>query len=88
MPLKKSEDASRMDAKRSKMREAAAQSGKAFIDEYTVVAGDSLSAIAANFYGSAAKKNWMAIYEANKDLIGDDPNLILPGQKLKIPKLS
>ena len=81
MPLKKSEDASRKDVKRSKVREAAAQTGTPFIDEYTVVAGDSLSA-------TAAKKNWMAIYEANKDVIGDDPNLILPGQKLKIPKLS
>ena len=73
MPLKKSEDASRKDVKRSKVREAAAQTGTPFIDEYTV---------------AAAKKNWMAIYEANKDVIGDDPNLILPGQKLKIPKLS
>jgi nucleoid-associated protein YgaU len=27
----------------------------------------------------------MVIYEANKDLIGDDPNAIKVGQELKIP---
>jgi nucleoid-associated protein YgaU len=29
----------------------------------------------------------MAIYEANKAIIGDNPSLIRPGQKLTIPKL-
>lgn len=59
-----------------------------YIAEYTVVAGDSMGAIAAKFYGSAVEEKWMAIYEANKELIGDNPRLIHPGQKLRIPKLS
>lgn len=46
---------------------------------YTVMPGDSLSSIAAR-YGTT----WQAIYAANKDLIGDDPNLIYPGQRLLI----
>lgn len=49
---------------------------------YTVVKGDSLSKIAKRKYGDARK--WRAIYEANKDLI-KDPDLIYPGQVLKIP---
>ena len=49
---------------------------------YVVVQGDSLSKIAKREYGDANK--WQAIYEANKDLI-KDPDLIYPGQTLKIP---
>ena len=57
-----------------------------FQAEHEVVAGDSLSAIASRYYGSAAKEKWMAIYEANKEIIGDNPSLIKVGQVLKIPK--
>jgi nucleoid-associated protein YgaU len=49
---------------------------------YTVVAGDSLSKIAKRFYGDANK--WPRIHEANRDQI-KDPDLIHPGQKLRIP---
>ena len=50
---------------------------------YVVKSGDSLSKIAKELYGDA--KRWPEIYEANKQLIGDNPNLIHPGQKLRIP---
>jgi nucleoid-associated protein YgaU len=49
---------------------------------YTVVAGDSLSRIAKREYGDA--NAWTRIYEANRDII-KDPDLIYPGQSLKIP---
>ena len=49
---------------------------------YTVVSGDSLSKIAKHFYGSANR--WKQIFEANRDQL-DDPDLIKPGQVLKIP---
>jgi nucleoid-associated protein YgaU len=49
---------------------------------YTVVAGDSLSKIAKHFYGDANK--WPRIHEANRDQI-KNPDLIHPGQKLRIP---
>jgi nucleoid-associated protein YgaU len=49
---------------------------------YTVVAGDSLSKIAKREYGDAQK--WKLIFEANRDQI-KDPDLIHPGQTLKIP---
>ena len=54
-------------------------------DTYTVVSGDSLSKIAKNQYGDAAK--WDQIYEANKALIGTNPDLIQVGQVLTIPSL-
>jgi nucleoid-associated protein YgaU len=50
---------------------------------YVVEPGDSLSKIAKELLGDA--KRWPEIYEANKALIGDNPNLIHPGQKLVIP---
>lgn len=56
--------------------------------EHEVKSGETLSDLALKYYGSAAKVNWMAIYKANKDKIGDDPKKIKPGQRLKIPKLS
>jgi nucleoid-associated protein YgaU len=52
--------------------------------EYTVRRGDSLSLIARAKYGDAMR--WPTIYEANRDQI-KDPNLIYPGQVLRIPKL-
>lgn len=49
---------------------------------YTVESGDTLSAIAQEFYGSAGK--YPVIFEANKPML-TDPNKIYPGQKLRIP---
>lgn len=53
--------------------------------QHTVIAGESLSKIAAHYYGDAAK--WEIIYEANKALIGANPDLLKAGQVLKVPKL-
>jgi nucleoid-associated protein YgaU len=50
-------------------------------ETYTVKSGDSLSKIGQH-HGVA----WREIYEANKDLIGDDPDKIQPGQTLHIPR--
>ena len=49
---------------------------------YTVNKGDTLSKIAKEFYGSANR--WHEIYDANRDQISN-PDLIKPGQVLKIP---
>ena len=63
--------------------------GRALIDpyhgfaQYTVVPGDTLSAIAGSWYGNGAL--WARLYEANRDQIAD-PNLIFPGQVLRIPQ--
>jgi len=47
--------------------------------QYVVKAGDNLSKI-----GKKAGKSWQEIYEANKEVIGSNPNLIKPGQVLTI----
>lgn len=49
-------------------------------ETYEVKSGDSLSKIAQHY----PHMTWKDIYDANKDVL-DDPNKILPGQKLRIP---
>ena len=49
---------------------------------YTVEKGDSLSKIAKQFYGDAMK--YPVIFEANKPML-TNPDLIYPGQMLRIP---
>lgn len=51
--------------------------------QYTVQPGDSLSAIAQQWYGDAAQ--YPRIFEANRDQLSN-PNLIFPGQVLRIPQ--
>ena len=55
------------------------------VKKHVVAAGDTLSAISKKYYDDA--NQYMKIYEANKDVIGSDPNMIKPGQELVIPKL-
>lgn len=57
------------------------------IANHTVVSGDTLSGIALQYYGSGDRDKWMAIYEANKEAIGENPSLIRIGQVLKIPTI-
>ena len=49
---------------------------------YTVVSGDTLSKISKEHYGDAMK--YPVIFEANKPML-TDPDLIYPGQVLRIP---
>ena len=60
----------------------------AILAEHTVASGDTLTHIAQKYYNSTARDKWMSIYEANKEIIGDNPSLIRVGQSLKIPMLS
>jgi len=55
------------------------------VKKHVVESGDTLSAISKKYYDDAGK--YMKIYEANKDVIGDNPDLIQPGMELVIPKL-
>ena len=57
---------------------------------HVVVRGESLWAIASDALAPGATDAevaaaWPVIYAANRAVIGDDPNLILPGQSLVIP---
>ncbi len=51
---------------------------------YTIQKGDSLSKVAQAQYGDPMK--WKALFEANREVI-KDPDLIYPGQQIRIPDL-
>lgn len=52
------------------------------VEYYIIKKGDTLSAIAKQFYGKASA--YPRIFEANREVIRD-ANLIYPGQKIRIP---
>ena len=60
--------------------------------EIQVAAGDSLWSLAARQLGPAADPaaiaaQWPKWFELNRAVIGDDPDLLVPGQLLRIPPL-
>jgi hypothetical protein len=54
-------------------------------DEYLVAKGDYLQKIAENPQVLGDPSSWTKIYEKNKRIVGDDPNLIFPHTVLVIP---
>lgn len=52
---------------------------------HSIVTGENLSTITNKYYSD--KNKWPVIYEANRDIIGNDPNIIKTGQRLWIPVL-
>jgi LysM domain len=61
---------------------APAAPGAARPARYVVQAGDTLSGIAARL---AVRGGWIALYAANRAVIGPDPALIRPGMMLVLP---
>lgn len=51
--------------------------------EYTVLSGDYLFLIAEKAYGDGSR--YLEIYNANRDVIGPDPTVLVPGTRLRIP---
>jgi nucleoid-associated protein YgaU len=59
--------------------------------EVVVRRGDSLWSVAARHLGHDASdaeiaRAWPAWFEANRDVVGDDPDLLRPGQVLRAPE--
>lgn len=50
-------------------------------DAYTVATGDSLSGIAD---AQRVRGGWQRLYAANRTVVGDNPDLIFPGQRLSL----
>ncbi|MEU5165822.1 transglycosylase family protein [Streptomyces mutomycini] len=50
-------------------------------ESYTVARGDSLSKIAS---AERVEGGWQRLYSANRTVVGADPDLILPGQRLTL----
>ncbi|MER7173213.1 transglycosylase family protein [Streptomyces mesophilus] len=61
--------------------ETTPQSKAGRTEMYTVMTGDSLSAIAQE---REVRGGWRQLYEANRKVVGADPDLILPGQRLSL----
>ncbi|WP_327112064.1 transglycosylase family protein [Streptomyces sp. NBC_01341] len=66
-------------------RDAAARTSPTSVpgkrDSYTVAHGDSLSGIAS---AERVRGGWQRLYAANRAVVGSDPDLILPGQRLSL----
>ena len=59
-------------------------------DVVTVHRGDSLWAVAARHLGPGTSdaqiaREWPRWYAANRDVVGDDPDLLVAGQQLRPP---
>ena len=72
----------KMDFSDAKLEKAPTQT-ETKTKTYTVDRGDNLSAIAQQELGDANR--WREIYELNRDVIGNNPDLIQPGMELKLP---
>ncbi len=68
------------DAKRAEIT----PQGHVVPTHYTVRSGDSLSSIAKAVYGDPDQ--WWLIYESNRVTIGEDPNTLEVGMRLRIPR--
>jgi nucleoid-associated protein YgaU len=58
-----------------------------FVAVHELKSDETLSHLALEYYGHATPKYWQLIYEANKELIGDNPNKVRPGSLINIPEL-
>lgn len=76
LPTKPKEPAKVQETKRSTTKPKTSK-------KYTVKSGDCLWTIAQKYYGKGS--DWKKIYNANKGVIGSNPNLIYPGQTYTIP---
>jgi nucleoid-associated protein YgaU len=52
-------------------------------ESYTVADGDTLATIAERFYGDPTQ--WRRIYDANRSVIGENPDNVRVGTTLRIP---
>ncbi|MFI6401888.1 transglycosylase family protein [Streptomyces sp. NPDC050548] len=80
----KAEDAKAQTVKRSVkdvQPQTTPQSRAGTAEMYTVVRGDTLSGIAET---ERVDGGWHGLYAANRTTVGDDPDLILPGQRLSL----
>jgi nucleoid-associated protein YgaU len=81
--MEDSEAKRKAEAAAEAMRKQSEELARRLATKHTVASGDTLSAISLKYYKTANR--WKEIYEANKDVIGDNPSLIKPGMELVIP---
>ncbi|MGW2165146.1 transglycosylase family protein [Streptomyces nondiastaticus] len=76
-------DPSRSDDTRSSRGGSGGRNGSPTATDYTVRPGDNLSVIAEQH---AVNGGWQSLYHRNEKVVGTDPDLIRPGQKLEVGK--
>ncbi|MEM0913042.1 MAG: LysM peptidoglycan-binding domain-containing protein [Planctomycetota bacterium] len=52
---------------------------------HTIQSGENLSSIAQRYYGKAAR--WRVLFNANRDILGNNPNAIRAGMVIAVPPL-
>lgn len=76
-------------ARQPEVRPVVRPAPTAALQRYVVRTGDSLWSIAESHpepgTSPSVHERWQAIWQANRDVVGDDPDLILPGQALRLP---
>jgi len=55
---------------------------------HVVQPGENLSLIAIKYYGDENEVHWITIHNFNREIIGENPDLIQPGTQILIPDLS
>ncbi|WP_395293195.1 peptidoglycan DD-metalloendopeptidase family protein [Kitasatospora hibisci] len=73
--------ATSVDAAPVAAAQPAAEAAAPVEESYKVVSGDTLSKIAN---AKDVQGGWKALYEHNRSVVGSNPNLIFPGQKLAL----
>jgi hypothetical protein len=63
-----------------------AEPAEAGMKTIVVAAGDSLSTLAAKYYGT--EEYWTLLWDANLKNVGPNPNRIAPGMQLRVPPLA
>ena len=55
---------------------------------HVVQTGENLTFIAQAYYGPEHAAHWITLYNFNREIIGDNPDLITPGMELLIPDIA
>jgi nucleoid-associated protein YgaU len=55
---------------------------------HVVQPGENLTVIAQAYYGPEHVAHWITLYNFNREIIGDNPDLIQAGTELLIPDIS
>jgi nucleoid-associated protein YgaU len=80
---KASEDMKAKAFARNQAEKAAAKP----VVKYVLKEGDTWTHVSLKFYGHTTEPYWRPIYEANKEIVGDDYRRIRPGMEIIIPEL-
>jgi nucleoid-associated protein YgaU len=54
---------------------------------HVVQPGENLTMIARAYYGPEHGDHWITLYNFNRKLVGENPDLIQPGMELLIPDI-